>query len=86
MIEPQVVCHERSTGIVYIFSNRHHQFHAFSVSDCVLSILTLAAESEKIGAGFIHSFIADIYIAPLQVGLLRALPTPVRPNNIVLSC
>src|SRR6218665_2719640 len=25
---------------------------------------------------FIHSFIADIYIAPLQVGLLRSAPNP----------
>ena len=24
----------------------------------------------------IHSFIADIYIAPLQVGLLRSAPSP----------
>jgi len=24
----------------------------------------------------IHSFIADIYIAPLQVGLLRSTPNP----------
>ena len=24
----------------------------------------------------IHSFIADIYIAPLQVGLLRSAPNP----------
>jgi len=27
---------------------------------------------------FIHSFIADIYIAPLQVGLLRSAPNPSR--------
>ena len=25
---------------------------------------------------FIHAFIADIYIAPLQVGLLRSAPNP----------
>ena len=25
---------------------------------------------------FMHSFIADIYIAPLQVGLLRSAPNP----------
>jgi len=25
---------------------------------------------------FFHSFIADIYIAPLQVGLLRSAPNP----------
>jgi len=25
---------------------------------------------------FIHSFIADIYIVPLQVGLLRSAPSP----------
>jgi len=25
---------------------------------------------------FIHSFIADIYITPLQVGLLRSAPNP----------
>jgi len=25
---------------------------------------------------FIHSFIAEIYIAPLQVGLLRSAPNP----------
>jgi len=38
---------------------------------------------------YMHSFIADIYIAPLQVGLLKtseALSTPARPNNVVLSC
>ena len=35
----------------------------------------------------IHSFIADIYIAPLHVGLLRNAPNPsARPNNVVLSC
>jgi len=28
------------------------------------------------GHSFIHSFIADIYIAPLQVGLLRSAPNP----------
>ena len=33
-----------------------------------------------------HSFIADIYIAPLQVGLLRSAPNPVRLNNVVLIC
>ena len=29
----------------------------------------------KYGIG-LHSFIADIYIAPLQVGLLRSAPNP----------
>ena|SRR6218665_3132864 len=31
------------------------------------------------------AFIADIYPAPLQMGLLRSAPTPARPNNVVLS-
>jgi len=35
---------------------------------------------------FIRSFIADIYIAPLQWDYSEALPTPARPNNVVLSC
>ena len=35
---------------------------------------------------YIHSFIADIYIAPLQVGYSEALPAPAQPNNVVLSC
>src|SRR6218665_1513771 len=34
----------------------------------------------------VHSFIADIYIAPLLVGLLRSAPNPARPINVVLSC
>src|SRR6218665_4227812 len=34
----------------------------------------------------VHSFIADIYIAPLLVGLLRSAPNPARTINVVLSC
>jgi len=34
---------------------------------------------------FIHSFIADIYIAPLQWDCSEALSTSARPNNVVLS-
>ena len=37
-------------------------------------------------SSFIHSFIADIYIAPLQVGLLKSAPNPSAANNVVLSC
>src|SRR6218665_805249 len=33
---------------------------------------------------FIHSFIADIYIAPLQVGLLRSAPNPMQRGRIML--
>src|SRR6218665_1602368 len=31
---------------------------------------------------FTHSFIADIYIAPLQWDYSEALPAPARPNNV----
>ena len=49
-----------------------HTANFLSDSACVLS--------------FIQSFIEDIYIAPLRVGLLRSAPNPARPNNVVLSC
>ena len=42
-------------------------------------ILTVSAEcklSWPLAHSFIHSFIASIYIAPLQVGLLRGAPNP----------
>ena len=32
------------------------------------------------------NFIADMYIAPLKWDYSEALPTPARPNNVVLSC
>src|SRR6218665_3889817 len=34
---------------------------------------------------FIHSFIADIYIAPLNWDCSEALPAPAGSNNVVLS-
>jgi len=34
---------------------------------------------------FIHSFIADIYIVPLQVGLIRSAPKPQRDRIIIHS-
>src|ERR1043165_7033420 len=34
----------------------------------------------------IHSFISNIYIAPLQENYSEALPTPARPKRAVLMC
>src|SRR6218665_1094802 len=51
--------------ILYPFSSKQPLFPRTTLS------LTLFQNSK-----FIHSFIADIYIALLQVGLLRSAPSP----------
>ena len=57
---------------------RTFEKHVYSCSNPV--------EGKEKDEDIIHSFIANIYIAPLYVGYSEALPTPGRPNNVVLSC
>jgi len=76
-------------------ANRETQRHLFkppsvysSTQPCMHShiYLDIHSSTDSTVHTFIHSFIADIYIEPLQWYYSEAPPTPARPNNVVLSC
>src|SRR6218665_1555585 len=70
---------------------RQHHFHKqkiylglpriFSIDPASISVNKGLFSSKQHRSTLIHSFILNIYIAPLQENYSEALPTPARINN-----
>src|SRR6218665_3577143 len=83
MRNPVDATEKKKTEIFPSLANREHR-----EVNCLIKkgVLEEAVRGNYQNEPFIHSFIADIYIAHFKWGYSEALPTPARPSNVVLSC